>query len=148
MTKPTSLADFRYDPDSDDDFIDTKFVAVEIARLLAEGDTNSVGEFLANQEIADVAAWLEELDTQPAMQAMRLLPLHDQAEVIGYLRPSSQLIVAAQMGRRELARVMAAMSHDERADLYKQLDTEAQEALSHARGASDRDLVIVEEAGD
>ncbi|MGY6412391.1 MAG: magnesium transporter [Alkalilacustris sp.] len=139
MTKPTSLADFRYDPDSDDDFIDTKFVAVEIARLLAEGDTNSVAEFLANQEIADVAAWLEELDTQPAMQAMRLLPLHDQAEVIGYLRPASQLIVAAQMGRRELARVMAAMSHDERADLFKQLDPDAQEALLPSLSQAERE---------
>ncbi|MBK5927250.1 magnesium transporter [Rhodobaculum claviforme] len=139
MTRPTTLADFRYDPDSDDDFIDTKFVAIEIARLLSEGDTQSVADFLVSQEIADVAAWLEELDTAPAMQAMRLLPLHDQAEVIGYLRPASQMIVAAQMGRRELARVMSAMSHDERADLFKQLDADAQEALLPSLSQAERE---------
>ncbi|MGY6632690.1 MAG: magnesium transporter [Alkalilacustris sp.] len=139
MTRPTTLADFRYDPDSEDDFIDTKFVAIEIARLLAEGDTQAVADFLESQEIADVAAWLEELNTQDGMRAMRLLPLHDQAEVIGYLRPASQLTVAAQMGRRELARVMSAMSHDERADLFKQLDTDAQEALLPALSQAERE---------
>ncbi len=139
MTKPTSLADFRFDPDSADSFLDTRFVAIEIARLLAEGDTASVAQFLEGQEIADVAAYLEELDTEPAMTAMRLLPLHDQAEVIGYLRPSSQLVVAARMGRRELARVMSAMSHDERADLFKQLDDDAQEALLPALSTAERE---------
>jgi magnesium transporter len=139
MTRPTSLSDFRFDPDSSDDFLDTKFVAIEIARLLAEGDTKSVSEFLEGQEIADVAAYLEELDTDPAMTAMRLLPLHDQAEVIGYLRPASQLVVAAQMGRRELARLMSAMSHDERADLFKRLDVEAQEALLPALSKAERE---------
>ncbi len=139
MTKPTSLADFRLDRDSGDDYIDTRFVAIEIARLLAEGDSAAVAEFLQEQEIADVAAWLEELDTAPAMQAMRLLPLHDQAEVIGYLRPGSQLIVAQQMGRRELARLMSAMSHDERADLFKRLDEDAQEALLPALSQAERE---------
>ena len=139
MTKPISLSDFRIDPATGDGYVDARFVAMEITRLLGEGDTAAVAEFLQSQELADVAAWLEELDTEPAMQAMRLLPLHDQAEVIGYLRPASQLTVAAQMGRRELARVMSAMSHDERADLFKALDEEAQEALLPALSQAERE---------
>ncbi len=139
MTKQISLSDFRIDPATGEGHVDVRFVALEIARLLSEGEQAAVSEFLQSQEIADVAAWLEELDTAPAMEAMRLLPLHDQAEVIGYLRPASQLIVAAQMGRRELARVMAAMSHDERADLFKQLDEEAQEALLPALSQAERE---------
>jgi magnesium transporter len=139
MTRPVSLADFRPDREGGDDYIDTRFVALEIARLLSEGDAASVAEFLNDQEIADVAAWLEELDTATGMQAMRLLPLHDQAQVIGYLRPASQLTVAQQMGRRELARLMAAMSHDERADLFKQLDEEAQAAILPALSQAERE---------
>jgi magnesium transporter len=139
MTRPVSLADFRPDREGGDDYIDTRFVALEIARLLSEGDAASVAEFLNDQEIADVAAWLEELDSATGMQAMRLLPLHDQAQVIGYLRPASQLTVAQQMGRRELARLMAAMSHDERADLFKQLDEEAQAAILPALSQAERE---------
>ncbi len=139
MTKPTSLADFRFDPDNQDDFVDAAFVAIEIARLLAEGDAESVRGFLESQELADVAAYLEELDTEPGLAAVRLLPLHDQAEVMGYLRPTSQLVMATQMGRRELARLMSAMSHDERADLYKQLDDEVQEAILPALSKAERE---------
>ncbi|WP_114964613.1 magnesium transporter [Alkalilacustris brevis] len=139
MTKPTSLADFRFDPDAEHDYIDAAFVALEITRLLREGDTDSVREFLITQELADVAAYLEELDVDEALTATRLLPLHDQAELIGYLKPSSQLVVATQMRRRELAALMSAMSHDERADLFKQLDEEAQEALLPALSKAERD---------
>jgi len=139
MTKPTSLADYRFDPDNQDDFVDTAFVAIEIARLLAEGDTDSVRAFLESQELADVAAYLEELETEPGLVAVRLLPLHDQAEVMGYLRPNSQLVMATQMGRRELARLMSAMSHDERVDLYKQLDEEVQDAILPALSKAERE---------
>jgi len=139
MTKPTSLADFRFDPDSEDNYIDAAFVALEIARLLREGDTDTVREFLSSQELADVAAYLEELEGNDALAATRLLPLHDQAELIGYLKPSSQLVMATSIGRRELAALMSAMSHDERADLFKQLDEEAQEALLPALSKAERD---------
>ena len=139
MTKPTSLADFRFDPEGGADYIDAAFVALEMTRLLREGDSKAVAEFLESQELADVAAYLEELETPDAMAAARLLPLHDQAEVIGYLRPSSQLTVATQMTRRELARLMSAMSHDERADLYKVLDPEVQAAILPALSQAERE---------
>lgn len=139
MTRPTSLSDFRFDPEADDTYIDVRFVALEIARLLAEGDSTAVREFLQSQELADVAAYLEELETMQAMSAMRLMALHDQAELIGYLRPASQLVIATQMGRRELAALMTAMSHDERADLFKRLDEAAQEALLPALSKAERE---------
>ena len=139
MTKPTPLSEFRFDPDAEDSYIDSAFVALEIVRLLREGDTDSVAEFLNAQELADVAAYLEEMGIEDALTAMRLLPLHEQAELIGYLRPSSQLVIATRMGRRELAKLMSAMSHDERADLYKQLDEDAQEALLPALSKAERE---------
>jgi len=139
MTKPTSLSDFRFGSEPEHDYVDMRFVALEIARLLSEGDTAPVREFLESRELADVAAYLEELATDQTMQAMRLLALHEQAKLIGYLRPASQVVVATQMGRRELAALMTAMSHDERADLFKRLDEEAQEALLPALSKAERE---------
>src|SRR5690554_5113451 len=129
MPRPNALAGFRFDPDSEDTYVDATFVALEIARLLREGEEAVVGEFLGSQEIADVAACLEEMESADALTTMRLMPLRDQAELLGYLRPSSQLEIATRLGRRELAQVVSAMSHDERADLFKRLDEDAQEAL-------------------
>jgi magnesium transporter len=139
MSKQTSLSDFRYNPEASRTDVDAAFVALEIHRLLFEGDTTSVQEFLLGQELADTAAYIEELDEGPDLTAMRLLPLHDQAELIGYLRPSSQVEIATRMSRRELAALMTAMSHDERADLFKQLSEEAQEAILPALSKAERE---------
>ncbi|PQO21886.1 magnesium transporter [Rhodobacteraceae bacterium WD3A24] len=139
MTQPSSLSDLRGATDADGDFVDPRFVALEIARFLREGDTDSIRAFFETQELADVAAYLEELGTEDALTAMRLLRLHDQAELIAHLRPASQVTIATLMRRRELAALMSAMSHDERADLYKQLDEEAQEALLPALSKAERE---------
>ncbi|NYS25232.1 magnesium transporter [Rhodobacteraceae bacterium 2376] len=140
MTKHTTLADFRFDPDAQQDgYVDAAFIALEITRLLRDNELTTVREFLETQELADVAAYVEELDADHDLQAMRLLPLHDQAELIGYLRPSSQVAIATALSRRELARLMTAMSHDERADLYKHLEPEAQEAILPALTKAERE---------
>lgn len=139
MTHPATLAEMRYSGDGDDTYVDAAFIALEITRLLREGDTASVRAFLESQELADVAAYVEELGEGDDLTAMRLMPLHDQAELIGYLRPSSQVEIATRMPRRELAALMTAMSHDERADLFKQLDEVAQEAILPALTKAERE---------
>ncbi|MCC6006732.1 MAG: magnesium transporter, partial [Rhodobacteraceae bacterium] len=138
MTAQTRLSDIRFDPaDSSGPVPD--IVAVEIARLLDAGETETVRGFLEAQEIADVAAYLDEMAPAQALVAMRLMALHDQAEVLGYMSPAEQVDIAAAMGRRELARVMGAMSSDERADLYKAMDPVAQEAILPALAQAERD---------
>lgn len=139
MTKHSPLSDFRFDPETSTDQVHVAFVALEIARLLHEGDKEAVRDFLDSQELADIAGYFEELDAGDDLAAMRLLPLHDQAELIAYLRPSSQMEIATRMPRRELAALMTAMSHDERADLFKQLSDEAQEAILPALTKAERE---------
>ena len=139
MTIQTPLSDVRFDPDSDGAGFDPAFIAVEVARLLREQQHSAVSEFLESQELADIAALIEELDDGDDLAAMRLLPLHDQAELLGYLRPRAQIGLATRIPRRELVALMTAMSHDERADLYKQLDEEAQEAILPAFTKAERE---------
>ena len=89
MTVQTPLVEFRFDPDPDAGF-DAAFIAIEITRLLREGRATEVGEFVDSLELADAAALLEELAEGDDLDVMRMLPLHDQAEIIGYLRPRAQ----------------------------------------------------------
>ncbi|MGY6697862.1 MAG: magnesium transporter [Roseinatronobacter sp.] len=139
MTIQTPLSEIRFDPDVDGAGFDAGFIAVEVARLLAEGRNEAVREFLESQELADVAALVEELDAGDDLSVLRLLPLHDQAELLGYLRPRAQVALATRIPRRELVALMTAMSHDERADLFKQLDEEAQEAILPALSKAERE---------
>ncbi len=139
MTEQTTLSEMRFDPDAEAAGIDAPFIAVEIARLLAAGDVATIREFIESQELADVAAIAEELEAGDDLKLLGLLPLHDQAELLGYLRPRAQVDLATRIPRRELVALMTAMSHDERADLYKQLDDEAKEAILPAFSKAERE---------
>lgn len=138
MTAQTPLVEFRFDPDPDSGF-DAAFIAIEVTRMLREGQVTVVGEFVDSLELADAAALLEELAEGDDLDVMRMLPLHDQAEIIGYLRPRAQVDLATRIARRDLAKLMTAMSHDERADLFKQLDEEAQDAILPALTKAERE---------
>ncbi|SUZ31522.1 Magnesium transporter MgtE [Roseibaca ekhonensis] len=138
MTAQTPLVEFRFDPDPESGF-DAAFIAIEVTRLLREGQMTVVGEFVDSLELADAAALLEELAEGDDLDVMRMLPLHDQAEIIGYLRPRAQVDLATRIARRDLAKLMTAMSHDERADLFKQLDEEAQDAILPALTKAERE---------
>jgi len=139
MTIQTSLGDIRVASEGDAVGIDASLIATEISRLLAENRADTVREFLESQELVDVAAIFEELERGDDLTLLRMLPLHDQAETLGHLRASSQVEVATRLPKRELVALMTAMSHDERADLYKQLDEEAQEAILPAFAKAERE---------
>ncbi len=139
MTIQTPLSDIRFDPDADGAGFDPALIAVEVARLLKEKQEDTIKAFVQNQELADVAALIEELDEGDDLAVMEMLPQHDQAELLGYLRPSAQIEIATRVSRRKLVALMTAMSHDERADLFKQLDEVAQEAILPALSKAERE---------
>ncbi|MFN3686389.1 magnesium transporter [Salinarimonas sp.] len=114
-------------------------VADAIRTALAAGDTATIRAFLESHETADVATMLDHLESADALAAMRALELRDRANVFGYLAPGCQVDIAELMGRHDLARLMSAMSHDERADLYKRLDPVAQEAILPGLAKAERE---------
>ncbi|MGY6549982.1 MAG: magnesium transporter [Roseinatronobacter sp.] len=139
MTVQMPLGPHRLESDVDRTSFDPGFLAVEISRLLHENQQDAIRTFLETQELADIAALVEALPEVDDLAVLALLPLHDQAELLGYLRPSSQLGVATRLSRRDLVALMTAMSHDERADLFKNLDEAAQEAILPALSKAERE---------
>ena len=138
ISKP-SLTEFRFDPDADGTGLDAAFMAVAVGQLLREGNRAAIREFLETLELADVAALVDELPEGDDIAVMELLSLHDQAELIGYLRPKAQVELANRIPRKTLVALMTAMSHDERADLFKGLDEEAREAILPAFSKAERE---------
>jgi magnesium transporter len=88
---------------------------------------------------ADIA---NEIGGLPADQAARLLtalPPDRQGIVFGYFDAPFQIAMARALPRADLAQIVTAMSHDERADLWKRLDPAARDALMPALAQAERE---------
>ena len=122
-----------------DDAASHEGVAHAVATCLHEGDTASLRAFFDAHQPADIASALGGLSAADALFALRLLDPKEQALVFGYLPPEFQVRLAELMGRRDLAAIMAAMSHDERADLFNRLEPAQQEALLPGLAQAERE---------
>ena len=109
--------------------MDAATIGPAICDYLARNDPDSIRATLRDQHPADIAECLAELEARDAAGVLLLLPERRQAEVFGYFEPSDQVDIARQLTRSDLARLVTAMSHDERADLFKRLSPEQQEAV-------------------
>jgi magnesium transporter len=88
---------------------------------------------------ADVAEMFATLPPAEAAGLLATLPVKRQAELFGYLPPPAHTAVAVAMRREHLARLVSAMSHDERADLFRDLDDDHREALLPALAQAERE---------
>lgn len=99
---------------------------------LEAGDTASVHEAVKTMHPADIANEIGGLKPAEAARVLTALPSDRQGTVFGYFDAPFQIAMAKSLPRGELARIVTAMSHDERADLWKRLDTAARDALMPA----------------
>ena len=97
----------------------------EIARLLREGNSQSLSEGLRHEHAADIVAMIEDMQPEDMAKVLLCLDRHRQATVFGYFDHDTQVELAEVLDRKDMARIFGAMAHDERADLFAEL-TEAQ----------------------
>jgi magnesium transporter len=100
-----------------------------IRACLQERGSAAIKNLFDEHEPADIASLLDRLPAADALAIMRVAEVRDQALIFGYLAPGSQISIARLMNRRDLAAMMSAMSHDERADLFNRLDPDARDAI-------------------
>lgn len=114
-------------------------LAAQLTRFLDEGRVAVAAGALGGLAAPDCAGVIEAIPETRRIAALSLLSEHDQAECLGYLRPATQDALARGMAHEHLARLMSAMSHDERADLWKRLTPELRDALSPAIARAERE---------
>ncbi len=102
---------------------------ISIRDLLLARDFESIRVAFKNLHSADIVNDIADLDSKDVATVLLLLPERRQAEVFGYFNADIQVEIARTLGRSELAALITAMSHDERADLFKRLSPDQQEAL-------------------
>lgn len=96
---------------------------------LSQNDLASIKAALGGQHAADIVSYMGDLDPSEIARILLLLPDRREAEVFGYLDPATQVAIADELSRGDLVRLVTAMSHDERADLFNRLTPEQQQAL-------------------
>jgi magnesium transporter len=85
----------------------------------------------------DIADVLTQLSAEQSQLLLTHLP--DRAYVFSYLPPSEQVKLAQAMPRNILAEIIGEMSSDKRADVFKCLDQEQQNALLPALAQAERE---------
>ncbi|HEY2838050.1 MAG TPA: magnesium transporter [Pirellulales bacterium] len=104
-------------------------LAPDLRELIVDRDERSLRDFFAPHHPADAAELLDDLDAAEALFVLKLLTARGRAEVFSYLDPELQDGIAQLMDRGELAALVSAMSHDERADLLTRLPEERTEQI-------------------
>jgi len=104
-------------------------LAPDLRELIVDRDERSLRDFFSPHHPADAAEMLDDLAPDETLFVLKLLTARGRAEVFSYLDPELQDGVAQLMDRGELAALVSAMSHDERADLLTRLPEERTEQI-------------------
>lgn len=104
-------------------------LAPDLREVIHERDEHVLREFFAPHHPAASAELLDDLEPDEVLYVLGLLNGRTRAEVFSYLDPPLQDGVASRMERNQLAALVSAMSHDERADLVTRLPEERVEQI-------------------
>ncbi|MEQ9003563.1 MAG: magnesium transporter [Pseudomonadales bacterium] len=102
-------------------------------------DPIAIRDFLEHAHPVDAAALLDELEPVDACALLLRETLPDRTEIFGYLRPETQVDLAALLERRQLAAMMTEMSADDRADVFNRLSPDQQQALLPGLAQAERE---------
>jgi magnesium transporter len=110
-----------------------------IREAMASRDATVMRALIDDEHPADISAALEEFEPRQSWTVLDLLPPGDQAVIFGYFDPDFQVRLAQTAPRAKLARIVTEMHSDERADLFKELSDEQQDALLPALAQAERE---------
>lgn len=108
------------------------------AYLEAE-DHGALREFFSSVHPADAAQILESYTPAEAWAFIKLLDINSQVQIFNYLPAKFEARMASIMNRKDLAVIIGAMSHDERADLFNRMTPEQQEDILPALAQAERE---------
>lgn len=101
----------------------------KIKAQLAAFDANDWLLLVREQQAADIADELQQMDADEVHQLLVALPDRELADLFGYFTPAQQDTLLALFDKNDSARLLAEMAHDERVDIYNRLSSEMQKAI-------------------
>lgn len=102
-------------------------------------DFEAIRDFFTSVHPADTAQILESYEPEKAWAFVKHLDVETQVKIFNYLDVKFETRIASIMDRWTLTVIMGAMSHDERADLFKELPEEHRSEILSALTQTERD---------
>jgi len=111
----------------------------ELREMLATGDIKAIQTFSKTGHPALVAEMISALPAVEAWEILRQAGLPLRSEIFSHMDEDLQIEIIRSLRRMEVARLLADMAPDDRADLFKELPEELREAVLPALAQAERE---------
>ena len=111
----------------------------DLRELIVEREEKALRDFFLPHHPAATAELVDDLEPAEALYVLKLFAGRTRAEVFSYLEAELQDGIAQLMERNDLAALVSAMSHDERADLITRLPEERTEQIMPLLAQAERE---------
>ncbi len=111
----------------------------ELREMLAAGDSKTLRDFCESGHPAVIAELISALSSEEAWTVLRHADTPLRSEIYSHLDDDLQVEIVGSLRREEVARLLADMSPDDRADLFKQLPENLRESVLPALAQAERE---------
>ena len=93
----------------------------EILELLTSGQYTKLRQLLMELNVADIAAYMEEMEQDDMLKMFRILPKAIAADVFSYLEIETEQYIITSLSDRDAARIIDDLMADDAADLMEEM---------------------------
>ncbi|MCH5257993.1 MAG: magnesium transporter [Lachnospiraceae bacterium] len=105
----------------------------EILELLKSGQYLKLRELLTGMNVADIAAYMEEMEMSDLLKLFRILPKSIAADVFSYLEIETEQYIITSMSDRDAANIIDNLMADDATDLLEEMPANVvKRLLAHA----------------
>ena len=119
--------------------IKNPLVVPELRELIAAGDAKALQTFCKTGHPAVVAEMISALPGKEAWEVLRHADFPLRSDIFSHMDEDLQIEIIGSLRRMEVARLLADMPPDDRADLFKELPDEMQESVLPALAQAERE---------
>ena len=113
----------------------------ELSELLASKRYTNLRQYLTEQNEADIAGLMEELEGEDMLKVFRILPKDLAADVFSYLEVDSQQTIITSLSDKEAGTVIDNLMADDATDLLEEMPANiVKKLLASARADTRRDI--------
>lgn len=111
----------------------------ELRQFLAENDVARIQDFCVNNHPGDVADFISALEPNEIRGILMHIEPQLRAEIFSHFNDALQLDISETLNRREMVRLIADMSPDDRVDLIKHIPDERRERILPGLAQAERE---------
>lgn len=113
----------------------------EILELLKSGQYLKLRQFITNLNVADIAAYMEDMEREDLLKLFRILPKSMAADVFSYLEIETEQYIITSLSDRDAANIIDNLMADDATDLLEEMPANVvKKLLAHASADTRRDI--------